>query len=88
MVVQGRVRDLATLFVRQLEPELVERLRQRARAHGRSVEAEHRAILRAALEPELSDKALFELLRQGEPFPADADPDSWRFDDRGGPPDL
>ena len=33
------------------QPELVERLRCQARAHGRSVEAEHRAILRAALAP-------------------------------------
>ncbi|MGH6899557.1 MAG: FitA-like ribbon-helix-helix domain-containing protein [Geminicoccaceae bacterium] len=79
---------MATLLVRKLEAELVERLRQRARAHGRSVEAEHREILRAALEPELSGRDLFELLRQGDPFPAEADPDSWRIDDRGEPADL
>jgi antitoxin FitA len=79
---------MATLLVRKLEPELVERLRRRARAHGRSVEAEHRAILRAALEPQLSGKQLFELLRQGEPLPAEADPDRWRIDDRGEPASL
>jgi plasmid stability protein len=41
----------ANLLVRNVESELVERLRCQARAHGRSVEAEHRAILRAALAP-------------------------------------
>jgi plasmid stability protein len=79
---------MATLLVRKLEAELIERLRRRARAHGRSVEAEHREILRAALAPELSGRDLFELLRQGEPFPTEADPDSWRADDRGEPADL
>ena len=79
---------MAALLVRKLEPELVERLRRRARTHGRSVEAEHRAILRASLEPQLSGKELFELLRQGEPLPADAGPDSWRLDDRGEPLSL
>jgi hypothetical protein len=62
VVVEGRARDMATLLVRKLEAALIERLRQRARAHGRSVE--------------------------GESFPADADPDSWRIDDRGEPVDL
>jgi plasmid stability protein len=79
---------MPALLVRKLEPELVWRLKQRARAHGRSVEAEHREILRAALQPELSGKDLFELLRQGESFPAEAEPDSWRIDDRGEPADL
>jgi plasmid stability protein len=81
-------RGVAALLVRKLEAELIERLRRRARAHGRSVEAEHREILRAALAPRLSGRELFELLRQGEPFPAEADPDSWRVDDRGEPADL
>jgi plasmid stability protein len=79
---------MATLLVRKLEAELVERLRGRARAHGRSVEAEHREILRAALAPRLSGRELFELLRQGEPFPAGADPDRWRARDHGEPADL
>jgi hypothetical protein len=74
-------------LVRKLEAELVERLRQRARTRGRSVEAEHREILRAALEPELSGKDPFEPLREGEPFPAEADPARWRIDDRGEPAD-
>lgn len=37
------------LIVRNLEDELVEALRKRAKRHGRSAEAEHRLILRAAL---------------------------------------
>jgi antitoxin FitA len=37
------------LIVRNLEDEVVEALRKRAAQHGRSAEAEHRLILRAAL---------------------------------------
>ena len=40
---------MATLTVRNLEDEVVRRLRIRAAEHGRSAEAEHRALLRAAL---------------------------------------
>ena len=44
----------ASLSVRNLEPEIVGRLKRRAAAHGRSAEAELREILRIALagEPE------------------------------------
>jgi plasmid stability protein len=79
---------MATLLVRKLELELVERLKRRAAAHGRSVEAEHRAILRAALEPKLGGKELFDMLREGETWPADSEPDDWRRDDRGEPADY
>jgi antitoxin FitA len=41
----------AQLIVRNLDPEIVARLRRRAAQHGRSVEAEHREILREALLP-------------------------------------
>jgi len=41
------------LIVRNLDDELVTRLRQRAARHGRSVEAEHREILRHALSAEV-----------------------------------
>ena len=45
---------MAQLIVRHLDPELVQRLRIRAAQHGRSMEAEHREILRQALlAPEL-----------------------------------
>ena len=40
---------MATLTVRNLEDDLVRRLRIRAAEHGRSAEAEHREILRLAL---------------------------------------
>jgi plasmid stability protein len=39
------------LVVRDLSDDLVRRLRARAVEHGRSAEAEHREILRAALAP-------------------------------------
>jgi antitoxin FitA len=37
------------LIVRKLEPEVIEALKKRAAAHGRSAEMEHREILRDAL---------------------------------------
>ncbi len=41
------------LHVRNLDDELVLRLKRRAARHGRSVEAEHREILRQVLSVEL-----------------------------------
>jgi antitoxin FitA len=45
-----------SLHIRNLDEDLVARLKRRAARHGRSAEAEHREILRQALsaEPELS----------------------------------
>lgn len=40
---------MATLIVRNLDDEIVQALKRRAARNGRSVEAEHRAILEAAL---------------------------------------
>ena len=40
---------MPTLTVRNLEEDVVRRLRIRAAEHGRSAEAEHREILRSAL---------------------------------------
>ena len=40
---------MAQLIVRNLAPELVQRLKLRAARRGRSAEAEHREILREAL---------------------------------------
>jgi len=40
---------MATLTVRNLDEDLIRRLRMRAAAHGRSAEAEHREILRTVL---------------------------------------
>ena len=41
-----------SLHVRNLDPDLIGRLKRRAARHGRSAEAEHREILRAALASE------------------------------------
>jgi len=40
---------MAQLIVRNIEEEVVEALKLRAAQHGRSAEAEHRELLRAAL---------------------------------------
>lgn len=40
---------MANLVVRNLDEDIVRALKQRAAEHGRSAEAEHRAILEAAL---------------------------------------
>jgi plasmid stability protein len=45
------VKQKAQLLVRNLDEDLVERLRRRAAEHRRSAEAEHREILRTALRP-------------------------------------
>ncbi len=41
------------LHVRNLDDELIARLKRRAARHGRSTEAEHREILRQALSDEI-----------------------------------
>jgi len=51
---------MASLHVRNLEDELVTRLKQRAAKHGRSAEAEHREILRRALVDD-NGKSFWEL---------------------------
>ncbi len=43
------------LTVRGLEPALVAALKRRAAEHGRSMEAEHREVLREALTPGRKD---------------------------------
>jgi len=48
---------MAQLLVRQIDDGLVAALKARARAHNRSTEAEHRAILEAALTPSGNDFA-------------------------------
>jgi plasmid stability protein len=48
---------MAQLLVRQVDEAVVAALKSRAAAHNRSAEAEHRAILEAALKPASSDFA-------------------------------
>jgi plasmid stability protein len=40
---------MANLIVRKLDPRIVDALKQRAARHGRSAEAEHRALLESVL---------------------------------------
>jgi antitoxin FitA len=57
---------MATLLVRRLDEDLVRRLKERALIHGRSAEAEHRAILEAALRPKWTGRQLWDKLARGE----------------------
>ena len=53
---------MAQLIVRKLEDKVVEALRVRAARRGRSVEAEHREILRQAVGDGRNRKGIKELL--------------------------
>ena len=64
---------MVTLLVRRLDDDLVRRLKDRAAVHGRSAEAEHRAILEAALRPKLTGRQLWGKLAQGEKADLDLD---------------
>lgn len=57
---------MASLHVRNLDDEIVARLKRRAARHGRSAEAEHREILRQALagESEMSWDEMAAKLRE------------------------
>ena len=44
--------NMAQLIVRNVDDDLVQRLKERAAKHGRSAEEEHRQLLRAALRSE------------------------------------
>jgi plasmid stability protein len=64
---------VATLIVRQLAEDLVQRLKDRASSHARSAEAEHRAILEAALRPSRTGRELWDRLSGGEKMEIDFD---------------
>lgn len=51
---------MASLHVRNVDDELIVRLKRRAARHGRSAEAEHREILKRALSAE-GEPSFFEL---------------------------
>jgi plasmid stability protein len=59
---------MASLIVRNLDRELVRRLKERAAAHGRSAEAEHRAILEEVLRPKMTGAEFFAALRGSGPY--------------------
>ena len=64
---------MAQLIVRNLEDELVRKLKKRAGEHGRSAEAEHREILRQALFPKRDGRSLKDLLSAMPPVGMDKD---------------
>ena len=64
---------VAQLIVRNLEDEIVQALKHRAVRHGRSAEAEHREILRAALLARGPGKSLKALLLEMPSVGEDAD---------------
>jgi plasmid stability protein len=64
---------MAQLVVRKLDPEVVLELRKRAGRNRRSMEAEHREILRVALRPRRGSKSLKELLLVIPPVGEDGD---------------
>ena len=72
---------MAQLIVRNLDSKIVERLKLRAARRGRSAEAEHRDILRAALSGRSPEKTLKDRLLE---MPAvGKEPDFSRSRDRG-----
>ena len=64
---------MAQLIVRKIEDDVVAELKKRAAEHGRSAEAEHRAILREALRPRRSQKSLKDVLLEMPPVGDDKD---------------
>jgi plasmid stability protein len=55
---------MATMTIRNIDPEVKERLRVRAAQHGHSMEAEARAILRAALARSSRPETLTSIMRE------------------------
>jgi plasmid stability protein len=77
---------MAQLIVRNIDEELVQLLKLRAAERGRSAEAEHREILREALQPKM-DPASFDAFLLEMPDVGD-DEDFERLRDRGRPVEL
>lgn len=75
------MRRKAQLLVRNLDVDVVSRLRQRAAAHGQSMEAEHREILRDALLAGGRQRSLKQALLDMPDVGVDAD--FARVQDRG-----
>jgi plasmid stability protein len=67
---------MAELIVRAVEPDIVAKLKERAEKHSRSVEEEHKAILRDVLMPhdrETSTMTFEDYLREMPDVGIDAD---------------
>jgi len=57
---------MTQLLVRNLEPTVIKRLKERARLHGVAVEEEHRRILREACLAPVQKVSLIDFLRNPE----------------------
>ena len=57
---------MTQLLVRNLEPTIIKRLKERARLHGVAVEEEHRRILREACLAPIQKLSLIDFLRNPE----------------------
>ncbi len=64
---------MAQLIVRNINEELVRLLKIRAAQRGRSAEAEHRDILREALQPQNKDQSIKALLLEMPDVGEDSD---------------
>jgi plasmid stability protein len=64
---------VSQLIVRNVDPGVVQALKRRAARHGRSAEAEHREILRAALSAEHEGGSFKSLLAAMPDVGTDAD---------------
>lgn len=65
IAIYSTVNSMAQLLVRKLDEKLVQKLKQRAAKNGRSVEAEHRLILEAALFDDEAEQFKNSLLNLG-----------------------
>ncbi|MEU1524473.1 FitA-like ribbon-helix-helix domain-containing protein [Nocardia rhamnosiphila] len=61
---------MASITIRDLDRDVKERLRRRAAAHGRSMEAEARDILAAAVRP---TRLLHEIYERSRPYATELD---------------
>ena len=57
---------MTQLLVRNLEPTVIKRLKERARLHGVAVEEEHRRILREVCLAQMQKVSLINFLRNPE----------------------
>ena len=71
---------MAQLIVRNIDASLVQRLKERAARNGRSAEAEHRVILRAALAAPDAGRRRGRGLRPGDRLPAGPGPVTFLVD--------
>lgn len=59
---------MGNLLVRNLSDDTIRRLKERAARHGRSVEAEHRAVLEEAMTPVRTGADLVRDLMSGDGY--------------------